>query len=249
MSNPYASFCQDFYVNMRVNTQLNLPHNRETVLHFFERVQKEFPSMGQFRRHDNGDFNLEEDRRTGSYRWVRLESRRLVSGYVNPPTLDDALKLHRFLLDLAPYHLGISSLEVEHLEVLFGFDLSFRGNHDDIVLESLYSDSPLACLLDEEGARPVDVQPTVAVALSDDCRLQARIEVLTRTDNYQVRTGDYNDDEISVYLTVRRYWGDRPKEAMEQIFSQMFDRADNICTTRVVPRVLRPLSEAIASRS
>src|SRR5688572_18565842 len=81
MSNPFAAFCQDFYVNMRLNTQLSLPHNRETVLHFFERVQKEFPGMTQFRRQDNGDFNLEEDRRGGSYRWVRLEQRRLVSGF------------------------------------------------------------------------------------------------------------------------------------------------------------------------
>ena len=44
-TNPYASFCQDFYVNMRINTQLTLPHNRETVLHFFERVQKEFADV------------------------------------------------------------------------------------------------------------------------------------------------------------------------------------------------------------
>src|SRR5204863_7610111 len=86
-TNPYASFCQDFYINMRINTQLTLPHNRETVLHFFERVQKEFPAMTQFRRYDNGDFNLEEDRKNGSYRWVRLESKRLVSGFVNPANL------------------------------------------------------------------------------------------------------------------------------------------------------------------
>ena len=249
MQNPYASFCQDFYINMRLNTQLSLPHNRETVLHFFERIQKEFPSMGQFRRYDNGDFNLEEDRKTGSYRWVRLESRRLVSGYVNPPHLDDALALHKFLLELAPYHLGISPLEIEHLEVLFGFDLSYRGNHDEVVVESLFSDSPLACLLEENGARPVDVQPSVGVALSDDCRLQARVEVLTRTDNYQVRTGDYAEDEISVYLTVRRYWGDRPKETMHNIFGEIFDRADGLASSLVVPKVVRPISSAIASRS
>src|SRR5439155_13834693 len=115
------------------------------------------------------------------------------------------------------------------------------------VLESLYAESPLACLLDEEGARPVDVQPTVAVALSDDCRLQARIEVLTRTDNYQVRTGDYNDDEISVYLTVRRYWGYRPKEPMEKVFEDMFERADNLASSKLVPKILRPISSAIAS--
>ncbi|HEX2972271.1 MAG TPA: hypothetical protein VHP11_08050 [Tepidisphaeraceae bacterium] len=249
MSNPYASFCQDFYINMRLNTQLNLPHNRETVLHFFERIQKEFPGMTQFRKYDNGDFNLEEDRSSGSYRWARLESRRLVSGFVNPPTLDDALKLHQFLLELAPYHLGISPLELEHLEVLYGFDLNYRGNHDDVVIESLMSDSPLVCLAEEPDARPIDVQPTIAVSLSEDCRLQARVEILTRTDNYQVRTGDYSDEEISVYLTVRRYWSDRPKEPMEKIFADLFERADSLSASRVVPRILRPLSSAIASRS
>lgn len=249
MSNPYASFCQDFYVNMRINTQLTLPHNRETVLHFFERIQKEYPSMVHFRKCDNGDFNIEEDRRSGSYRWVRLESKRLVSGYVNPPTLDDALRLHRFLLEMAPYHLGLSPLEIEHLEVLFGFDLSFRGNHDEAVAEGLFAESPLACLLDEPGARPVDVQPAFVVSLSDDCRMQARIDVITRTDNYQVRTGDYNEDEISIYLTLRRYWGDRPREPMQDIFSSMFERADELCAARVVPNVVRPISSAIASRS
>ena len=33
MSNPFAAFCEDFYVNMRLGSQLTLPHNRETVLH------------------------------------------------------------------------------------------------------------------------------------------------------------------------------------------------------------------------
>lgn len=249
MSNPYAAFCQDFYVNMRLSTQLTLPHARDTVLHFFERIQKEHPSMTQFRKCDNGDLNLEEDRREGSYRWVRLESKRLVSGYVNPPTLEDALAFHKFLLEMAPHYLGVSPLEVEHLECLFGYDLSYRGNHDDIVVDGLFMDSPLSCLLDEEGARPVDFQPSIAVSLSDDCRLQARIDIITRTDNYQVRTGDYAEDEISVYLTLRRYWGDRPKEGLANLFEQMFDRADTLASGRVVPKVLRPLSSAIASRS
>lgn len=249
MSNPYASFCQDFYVNLRLNTQLNLPHNRETVLHFFERIGREFPSMLQFRKCDNGDLNLEEDRSSGSYRWVRLEAKRLVAGYVNPPDLESAMKLHSFLLEMAPSYLGVSPLEIEHIEVLFGFDLPFRGNHDEIVLESLLPDSPLACLLDDKDTRPLNVQPAIVVALSDDCRLQARLDVITRTDNYQVRTGDYADDEISVYLTIRRHWGDRPREPMEKIFAGMFERAEGICSSRVVPQVLRPISTAISSRS
>ena len=76
-----------------------------------------------------------------------------------------------------------------------------------------------------------------------------RIDVVTRTNSYQVRTGDYADDVISVYLIVRRYWGDRPKEAMEDIFENLFERADAICSDKVVPKVVRPLSSAIASRS
>ena len=43
-------------------SQLALPHNRETLLHFFERVQKAYPGMTRFRKNDNNEFNLEEDR-------------------------------------------------------------------------------------------------------------------------------------------------------------------------------------------
>ena len=95
----------------------------------------------------------------------------------------------------------------------------------------------------------VDFQPTVTVALSDDCRLQARIDVVTRTNSYQVRTGDYSDDAISVYLIVRRYWGDRPREPMEQMFAEMSAKAEELCNSYIIPRVLRPISSAIASRS
>src|SRR5205085_8049101 len=157
--------------------------------------------------------------------------------------------LHQLLLVQAPYQLGISPVEIDYLDVLFGFDLEFNGNHDEIIADTLFSESPLSCLTEESGARAVDFQPTVTVALSDDCRLQARIDVVTRTNSYQVRTGDYTDDVISVYLIVRRYWGDRPREPMDKLFTQMAERAEQLCTTHIVPKVLRPISSAIASRS
>ena len=138
--------------------------------------------------------------------------------------------LHNLLLQLAPYDLGVSPVEVDYLDVLFGFDLSFAGNHDEIVSESLMVESPLACLTEEPGAKAVDFQPTVTVALSEDCRLQARIDVVTRTNSYQVRTGDYSEDVISIYLILRRYWGDRPKDSMEKLFTEMAERADALCT-------------------
>ncbi|HEV7299073.1 MAG TPA: hypothetical protein VGN72_06875 [Tepidisphaeraceae bacterium] len=249
MSNPFAAFCEDFYVNMRLGSQLQLPHSRETVLHMFERVQKTFPRMTRFRKSDNGDFNLEEDRSGHAYRWLALENKRLASGHVNPETVEESLKLHKMVLEQAPYQLGISPVEIDYLDVLFGFDLSFTGNHDEVIADSLFANSPLTCLTEEVGARAIDFQPTVTVSLSDDCRLQARIDIVTRTNSYQVRTGDYSDDVISVYLILRRYWGDKPKESLESMFEQMTERAETLATQYVVPRVLRPVSSAIASRS
>ncbi len=249
MANPFSAFCEDFYINMRLGSQLHLPHNRETLLHFFERVQKSFPTMTRFRKNDNNELNLEEDRGGESYRWVSVEQKRISAGHVNPSAVEESLKLHTMLLEHAPHLLGISPVEIDYLDVLFGFDLGFSGNHDEIIADSLLCDSPLSCLTEEQGAKPVDFQPTVTVALSEDCRLQARIDVVTRTNSYQVRTGDYSDDVISVYLILRRYWGDRPKEPMEKMFATMAERAEDLCHTHILPKVVKPISAAIASRS
>ncbi len=75
MSHPFAAFCEDFYINMRLGSQLNLPHNRDTILHFFERIQKSFPRMTRFRKNESGELNLEEDRTGDSYRWASIEAK------------------------------------------------------------------------------------------------------------------------------------------------------------------------------
>lgn len=249
MSHPFAAFCEDFYVNMRLGSQLQLPHQRETLLHYFERIGKGFPGMTRFKRSDNGEYSLEEDRSSNHYRWLSLEQKRLSGGFVNPTDLADVRTFHSTVLELAPTFLSLSNLEIEYLDVLFGFDLSFAGNHDEVIAESLYPQSPLTCLLEEPGAKAIDFQPTVTVALSDDCRMQARIDVVTRTDSQQVRTGEFSDDVISVFCIVRRYWGDRPKVALKQMYETLIDKAEHLAHTHIVPRILRPISSAISSRS
>lgn len=249
MPNPYASFCDDFYVNMRLGSQLALPTQRDTVLHFFEQVQRGFPQMTRFRKGEGSDFSLEEDRGSNAYRWVSLEGSRLSAGQVNPESVEQALKLHDLLLQIAPHQLGISTLELDHLDVLFGFDLEFRGSHDEIVAESLYEASPLACLLDAEGARPVDFQPTMMVALNDDLRLQARLDVITRTSTQQLRSGNYGEEAISVYLTLRRFWDESPRVTPAEMLVQLAARAEQLANDYVIPRIVRPIGSAIASRS
>ena len=41
--NPYPTLCDDFGLAMYLNTRMELPTRRETVLHFFETLQKAFP--------------------------------------------------------------------------------------------------------------------------------------------------------------------------------------------------------------
>ena len=57
----YKSLCDDFYVTLTLSTEMELPNNRETVLHYFERVRKQYPSMQKFYNRSQGHFVLEED--------------------------------------------------------------------------------------------------------------------------------------------------------------------------------------------
>lgn len=249
MTNIYNTVCDDFYVNLRVGTQMTLPHQRETLLHFFEQIQKIFPDMSRFRRTDQNEYMLEEDREKDSYRWLGIESQRLACGHVNPPSMQEALRLPTAILDHAPYALGLSRVEIDYMDLLLGFDFEFSGNHDEIVAESLFVESPLSCLLEEPGTRATDFQPTVTVALTEDFRLQARIDIVTRTNSYQIRTGDYNGDMISVYLIVRRFWGDGVRESYEELLRQLAEKSEHLAKQYVLPRIIQPLRSAIGSRS
>src|SRR5215510_8977026 len=108
--NPYSSLCDDFGVYVYMNSKMELPRRRETVLHFFDSLQKTFPQMTDFECRENGEYVLEEDHDQGSYRWVTLEGKRLSSGFVNPPDLEAADAQHERILELAPYHLDFSAL-------------------------------------------------------------------------------------------------------------------------------------------
>ncbi|GIW78128.1 MAG: hypothetical protein KatS3mg104_3191 [Phycisphaerae bacterium] len=92
-------------------------------------------------------------------------------------------------------------------------------------------------------------KPTVTVALTDDFRLQARIDVVTRTNSYQIRTGDYTGDMISVYLIVRRFWGDGVRESYEELLRQLAEKSEHLAKQYVLPRIIQPLRSAIGSRS
>ena len=45
--NRYISDADEFYVNVHLNTEMELPNNRDTVLHFFEQMKKGFPGAAE----------------------------------------------------------------------------------------------------------------------------------------------------------------------------------------------------------
>ena len=244
--NRYASLSDDFYLNMNLNTEMELAGNRESILHFAEQMRKQYPEMQNFYARGKNDFVLEGDKTQGSYRWCSFEPRRIASGQLNPEKIDSALEQHRKALELAPYELSLSPLDCEALDLLVGFDFNCRGNHNKIIAEALGVCPALEKFSTMPGTSFITHEPMLTLAMDEDCRTQIRVGVETRTTPFQIRTGEYQEDQLSVYITARRYG------SLEsgQTFVTAFDELAKVCFEAidgyVVEAVLEPLARTIA---
>ena len=68
--NRYISDADDFYVNVNLNTEMELPNSRDTVLHFFEQMKKAFPDLRNF-----------YTRETATWFWRGTRSRSRIAGW------------------------------------------------------------------------------------------------------------------------------------------------------------------------
>jgi hypothetical protein len=246
--NPYTSICDDFGLYVYLNTKVDLPSASETVIHFFDTVQKAFPEMTEFERRESGEFVLEEERDQDSVRSVALDTRRLVSAYSNPTTLEDADQQHERVLDLAPYHLDLSPLNCDALEVVFSFDFNYQGNHDEVIAEALAPNSPFESLMQHSGAKTLHFEPSMVIALDEKCRLQARLWVESRTNTFQVQSGQFPEAPISVYFMVNQVWGKTAPGSFVESYRNQRKLAQELVDAYVVPNVLRPLHQTIGSK-
>jgi hypothetical protein len=228
----YDTLSDDYYVNMNLNTEMDLPQTRESVLHFFEQIQKTYPKMRNFYSRERGEFVLEEEKDRGSYRWATVELRRVCSGHVNPLSIDDALQQHERVLDIVPYALTVTPLDCESLNVMFGFDFTYRGNHNQLLADAL-------------GVVPA-FERLAATPGDDDCRVQCRLSFETRTSAYHVRMGEYPEEQLSVYLTARRYGGLDPGETYIEVMQRLAAVCRRLVDDCIAEQILRPLQEAIA---
>lgn len=248
MSSDYASICSDFYVNQRLNLKMDLQMRRDTVLSLFDRVRRERAGMDRFKRYSN-ELAL-ESRSTAedpSYQWVAVRKTSVRSGSVNHDSDASAHDLHRLVLEAAPYFLDISPLDVDHLEILFGFDMLAAGNHDAIVFNALLAGSPIATLCDRPSVTPVDCQPVFGVALSDDGRLQAHFEVKTRSAERHGRASEGREDPISLYLIIRQHGPFNDIRALPAAYNTLVARGEELLERRIVPNLLIPIRDAISA--
>ncbi|ODU00692.1 MAG: hypothetical protein ABS79_02895 [Planctomycetes bacterium SCN 63-9] len=245
---PYNSEADEFYVTVNLNTQRGLLGDREPLLAFFDRIKAKFPDLRHLRTKDGGELILEGDKAGGTDRWVAIESSRLSTGLLNPESLEAAYRQHETVLELAPPALSIGPLDCEALDVMFGFDFIYSGNHDEIVAEVLSVGTAFGGLLGLRRAEILHYEPSITVALDESCRLQCRVSVVTRTNAYQVRTQEFGDDQISVYLTVRQHWDGRPATDFVESFRQQRQIGEELVERFLIPKVVRPLERAIASR-
>jgi hypothetical protein len=248
MDTNYSSLCDEFYQEMYVNTELELPNQRDTILAFFERIQKHYPEMGSFGRKEDGEFCLQSDQDSDICRWIALENNRLSSGMVNPEKLQDAYQQHKLILDLMPYMLGVNHLDIDSLDVSFGMDLEYVGNHDEVIAEALGGGSAFSSIIDFANARCIDYSPSMVIALTEDNRTQARISVESKTSIFDPEKKSKTDEAISLCLTVRQYPAASGKfDVLESFFNQC-RIAEELMAEKVLPDFVRPLSNVIAQK-
>lgn len=95
--------------------------------------------------------------------------------------------------------------------------------------------------------KAIEFEPSLVVALEDECYLQARLSLETRSNSYQVRTASYDEEPISIYFTLRQYPRPgmvlNPRKSLEQQFATGEDLVRHI----VIPNIVNPIAAAIAT--
>lgn len=245
----YASLSDDFYVNLTLGTEMELPDNRETILHFFERLQKQYPTMTNFYSRERGEYVLEEDKANGHYRWATVDSRRISSGYVNPSSVEDALEQHRLVLEYIPYGLSVSPIDCESVNLMYGFDFNYQGNHNELLAEALGIAPAFESIADKYRERVVAYEPHIQFSLDEDCRMQCRVSVETRTSAYHVKTREFPQEQLSVYVTARRYGSLDAGMQFTQVLNDLRDVCAEAIEDFVTRDFLMPIQRTIEIKS
>ncbi|MEE9404901.1 MAG: hypothetical protein V3V20_08405 [Algisphaera sp.] len=246
MATSYGALCNDFYVNQKITLKMDLPTGRDTLLDFFERMRKSMPTMNRFKRY-NGELALESARRDARYNWLALRRHSIRTGHVNPESLEQAMDYHKLVLELAPNYLSLSPLDIDFVELMYGFDLECDQNHDAVIFDALFGDSPLQNIMPANGSRILDVQPVFGHALNESGSLQAYYEVKSRPKSRRGSSKKYAGEPLSLFLTLRQYGPMGELDTLGTVMDGLHERLETLAAEKLVPSLLRPIAERITS--
>ena len=250
MAHSYGALCDEFYINMRLGTQMKLAIDRATIIAFFERIQRLYPNMVNFHQDQkHGESCIEEPREENTYRWLSVETQRLSSGHLNPENPQDAYKYNKSVLETVPYYMAISPVDLDYLDVLWGFDFSYKGNHHELIAEALLGETPMGKLMEANHAKGINFELSGIVSLSEDTRTHARVWIEPRTTPAQVRTCDFPEEMISLYVIVRQWNGGKRLQELHELHRQLIELGEKFVDDHVIGPFLSPIRDAIARRS
>jgi hypothetical protein len=84
--------------------------------------------------------------------------------------------------------------------------------------------------------------------LDDDCKTQVRVSFESRTTAFHVRSGEFPEEQLSVYLMLRRFESLAPGENYVDEFRRLTKLCREIADDYLVNSVLVPLQQAISLR-
>ena len=241
----FQDVCNEHYINLNLTTETQLPQQRESVMHFFEQLRKRYPGMRNFYSREPGDYVLEEDKDTGTYRWVTLDSKRLSSGFMKPESFEAGCEPHLTILDAIPHQLSISPLDCETLNLTYGFEFAYSGNQYHLLANALGIGGSLQKARELPGANIVSHDPSFQFSLVPDCRIQARLSFEARTTAYHVKTNEFPEENLTVFFTLRKYGSIDPGETYVSTFEDLMRRGQNLVDDYLMENVLVPLQTAI----
>jgi hypothetical protein len=73
-----------------------------------------------------------------------------------------------------------------------------------------------------------------------------RVSTETRTNAFQVRTGDFAEEQLSVYVTARQYGSLDPGTTYVEALDRLAGVARDVVDSCVVEQILRPLARTIS---
>ncbi|MEL7089200.1 MAG: hypothetical protein AAGL98_12285, partial [Planctomycetota bacterium] len=126
-------------------------------------------------------------------------------------------------------------------------DLECKQNHDAVIYDALYRDTPLGGLMPNDDQRVLDVQPVFGQSLNETGDLQAYFEVKTRPKSRRGSSKRYSGEPISLFLTLRQYGPVDDLADLAASVGQLNQHAEQLATEKLIPDLLMPITQHIGS--